>query len=154
MHSLNCNPLQVQVSKTQRILLVKLHQFHNLYNVGKTSQQICCCGFAENYNFYCKEQVADLPNCTGSCDTRFRAYVSPCLTTSYPCSLDTKVYYASSSIDDLNDTFIFVLDSFHGMVRVNKYKAYSAYFLHLSLLLSFNCMFKNHLCLCHEWLAF
>lgn len=107
------HPMQVQVANTQWILIVELHQFHNLYNAEIRSNAFCCC----DLNKPCQSHASNLQGCDGYCDTQFSAYVSHCIQP-YQCILFSSTFENTASIINLNYTFIFVLNSLPDMVSV------------------------------------
>ena len=106
--------LQVQVVKTQWLLIVELHQFRNLYNAEVIDGYgFCCCDTSSNdYIFNCEEiaEYMDYHNCKPSCDTWLNASVSHCIEPN-ACSYSTKVRLNSASLYILNEKFIFVLST-------------------------------------------
>ena len=109
--------LQVQVARTQWLLVVELHQFDNRYNAKVSNDnEFCCCEVDS-----CTAEAADLPYCEGTCQTWFEASVSHCIAPN-PCSFITLTYVniLDVSVYNLRDTFVFVLTSFPDMVSVNK----------------------------------
>ena len=109
-------PIQVQLAKTQWILIVDLHQFHNLFNAEKAnSERVCCCDSADE----CTLEADDLQGCSEYCDIWLRVNVSHC-TQRYPCSLSTSVYYNTALIDNLKDRFFFILSASSDTVSVNR----------------------------------
>ena len=116
---------QVQVVKTEWILLVELRQFHNLYNAEMIDNHgICCCDTTYSWsknNDYCNAQVANLTFCNQliwECDTWLNASVPHCLTP-FPCSFSTETHTVTSSVDNMNDTFVFVMSSSPNTVSVS-----------------------------------
>ena len=116
LHAKHFGNLQVQVSNTQWIIIVELHQFHNLYNAEMSSDDsdegICCCDSSQVEP--CASQASELQGCGRTCDTLFRANASHRIQ-AYPCSFSTSTRWNTPSIDELNK-FVFVLSSFPDMV--------------------------------------
>ena len=132
--------------KTKWILLVELHQFHNLYNAEMIDNHgICCCDTTlpwSTSNYYCNTQVANLTFCNqltwAACDTWLNASVSHCLPP-FPCSFSTETHTETSSVDNMNDIFVFVMSSSPNTVSVSRVYAWilCSVFLNHSLQLLF-----------------
>ena len=116
--------LQAQVVRTQWLLSVELHQFHNLYNAEVVSDHgFCCCDIdptPKYYLYYCNGEPKYLSGCNSSCDTGLNASVSHC-TDPNPCSFSTEVRFDTASIDNFNEKFIFALSSSSNAVRVTNF---------------------------------
>ena len=114
MHAKHFDNLQVQVADTQWIIIVELHQFHNLYNAemsrDDSDEGICCCDSSRP----CASQASKLHGCDATCDTLLRANGSHCIQ-AYPCSFSTLTRWSTPSIND-SYKFVFVLSSFSDMV--------------------------------------
>ena len=98
--------------KNQWLLIVELHQFHNLYNAIMVSGEgFCCCEYTEP-DVQCNEEAAEsLPDCE-PCDTWLSASVSHCTEPS-PCSFSTLGHSDPSptSTYNLTEKFVFVLSA-------------------------------------------
>ena len=116
MHAKHFGNLQVHVSNTQWIMIVELHQFHNLYNAEMSSDDsnegICCCDSSQDQP--CASQASKLQGCGRKCDTQLRANASHCIQ-AYPCSFSSSTHWSTPSIYD-SEKFVFVLSGFPDMV--------------------------------------
>ena len=109
--------IQVQLAKTQWILIVDLYQFHNLFNAEMAnSEEVCCCDSTEK----CAVDADDLQGCSADCDIWFDVYVTHC-TQPYQCSFSTftSVDYDTALIDNLKNRFFFILNASSDTVSVN-----------------------------------
>ena len=141
MHLHLLGNLQAQAVKTQWLLFVELHQFHNLYNAQvKDGGGFCWCDTNPTtnkiINYYCTYgEAKNLSDCRPLCDTRLNVSVADC-TDPNPCSFSTEVHFDTASIGNFSERFILALCSSSSAVRETKCLCiinWSIYFFHLYL---------------------
>ena len=79
MNSQPLGNLKVQVAKTQWLLSLELHQFHNLYNAEViSSEEFCCCDIEptpyyyyffpyDYFDYFCNEEAEYFLGCNPLC---------------------------------------------------------------------------------------
>ena len=103
--------IQLQVVETQWLLIVELHQFHNLYNAKVVSGDgFCCCDYSPNN--VCNQDTAEDLECEVPCEIWLNTFVSHCTEPS-PCSFSTLGCSVPSPASTYNFTekFVFVLSA-------------------------------------------
>ena len=114
--NLFANP-QFQLAACQQLIEVKLLQFHNMYNAEVVSNRgFCCCDSGRQT---CKDRLEDLQLCEQKCDTWFNISLSPCHSP-HPCASATAPQCQSTSVQNLDDEFEFVMCNSPNTVSGNK----------------------------------
>ena len=99
---------QVQLAASQKLLVVGLLQFYNIYNVEVINGEYCCCDTAEPRICVDNLEYLTQKDCDPKCDTWFNISLSPC-ESAYLCSAATAAQCNSDPVHNLEYKFEFVM---------------------------------------------